>query len=191
MASGFEFKDGSVSTAEKADTMLGNENLWQAAIYCHQVLTDAEISHSVCGGVAVCLHGYQRNTTGLDLIIERERANDVRQILESAGLQWDEVNKEFRTAGGIAVQFLMTGDRAGKDSEVRLPSPTGELNVETIEGLPVLRLSRLIEVKIACGADNIRRMHKDFADVVELIAIRKLDGTFAKYLHKSVRDIFR
>jgi hypothetical protein len=52
-------------------------------------------------------------------------------------------------------------------------------------------LSRLIEIKIACGAVNVRRMHKDFADVVELIAIRKLDGTFAKYLHKSVRDIYR
>lgn len=178
-------------TAEKVYAMLGNENLWQAATYCHQVLADAEIPHSVCGGVAVCLHGYQRNTTDVDLIIERERANDVRQILESAGLQWDDVNMEFRTAAGIVVQFLMTGDRAGKDSEVRLPPPTGELNVETIEGLPVLRLSRLIEIKIACGAENVRRMHKDFADVVELIAIRKLDGTFAKHLHKSVRDIYR
>lgn len=178
-------------TSEKVYTMLGNENLWQAATFCHQVLSEAEIPHSVCGGVAVCLHGYQRNTTDVDLIIKRERANDVRQILESAGLQWDAVNKEFRTAGGIAVQFLMTGDRAGKDSEVRLPSPTGDQNVETIEGLPVLRLSRLIEIKIACGAENVRRMHKDFADVVELIAIRKLDGAFAKYLHKSVRDIYR
>lgn len=180
-----------MSTAENVYTMLGNGNLWQAATYCHQVLADAEIPHSVCGGVAVCLHGYQRNTTDVDLIIERERANDVWQRLESAGLQWDSVNKEFRTSGGIAVQFLMTGDRAGKDSEVRLPSPAGELNVETIEGLPVLRLSRLIEIKIACGAENVRRMHKDFADVVELIAIRKLDGTFAKHLHKSVRDIYR
>lgn len=128
----------------------------------------------MCGDVAVRLHGYQRDTTDVDLNLERERANDARQILESTGLQWDGVNKEFRTAGGIAVQFLMTGDRVGKDSEVRLPSPTGDLNVETIEGLPVLRLSRLIEIKIACGAVNVRRMHKDFADVVELIAIRKL-----------------
>ena len=30
-------------TAEKVYTMLGNENLWQAAIYCHQVLAEAEI----------------------------------------------------------------------------------------------------------------------------------------------------
>ncbi len=180
-----------MATAAEVYVMLGNENLWQAAMFCHLTLASAEIPYAVCGGVAVCLHGYQRNTTDLDLIVDRDRASDVRRILESAGLQWDSVNKEFRTVGGIAVQFLMTGDRAGNDSEVRLPSPTGDLNVETIEGLPVLRLSRLIEIKIACGAENVRRMHKDFADVVELISIRKLDGSFATYLHKSVRDIYR
>jgi hypothetical protein len=31
-------------------------------------------------------------------------------------------------------------------------------------------LARLIETKLACGQGNARRMHKDFADVVELIA---------------------
>ncbi len=142
-----------MATAAEVYVMLGNENLWQAAMFCHLTLASGEIPHAVCGGVAVWLHGYQRNTTDLDLIVDR--------------------------------------DRAGKDSEVRLPSPTGDLNVETIEGLPVLRLSRLIEIKIACGAENVRRMHKDFADVVELISIRKLDGSFATYLHKSVRDIYR
>ena len=91
----------------------------------------------------------------------------------------------------MAVQFLLTGDRAGIDSEVRIPVPTGELNVEMIEGLPVIRLSRLIEIKITCGLGSVRRTHKDFADVVELIAIRHLDGSFARHLHKSVRSTFR
>ena len=180
-----------MQTAGKVYAMLGNENLWHAAAQCHRILADANIPHSVCGGVAVCLHGYQRNTVDLDLIIEPKRATEVRQFLEAAGLHWDGGNKEFRTVAGIAIQFLMAGDRAGNSSEVRLPEPLGDLNVEVIEGLPVLRLSRLIEIKIACGAENVRRMHKDFADVVELIAIRKLDGSFAQYLHKSVRETFR
>ena len=94
-----------MTTAEKVYTMLGNENLWQAATYCHQVLADAEIPHSVCGGVAVCLHGYQRNTTDVDLIIERERANVLRQILESAGLQWDGANKDFLPAAVSQFSF--------------------------------------------------------------------------------------
>ena len=31
----------------------------------------------------------------------------------------------------------------------------------------------------------------DFADVVELIDRQRLDGTFARFLHKSVRATFR
>ncbi len=51
--------------------------------------------------------------------------------------------------------------------------------------------SRLIEMKLASGLGSMRRTHKDFADVVELIAIRRLDGSFAKYLHPSLRSTFR
>lgn len=120
-------------TAEETYTMLGNENLWKVAAQCHQVLAAAKIPHSVCGGVAVCLHGYQRNTIDLDLIIEPERAADVKPLPESAGLQWDAVNKEFRTIHGIAEQFLMTGDRAGNGSEVLLPSPSGELTWRSLK----------------------------------------------------------
>ena len=60
-----------------------------------------------------------------------------------------------------------------------------------IEGLPVLSLPALIESKIACGEGDMRRTHRDFADVVELIALHGLGGTFAKHLHKTVRPAFR
>jgi hypothetical protein len=56
-----------------------------------------------------------------------------------------------------------------------------------IEGLSVLTLAALIQSKLACGLGNLRRTHKDFADVVELIAIHQLDGSFARHLHESVR----
>ncbi len=127
----------------------------------------------------------------LDLIIQPSNATEVKRLLSEAGLSWDQQKKEFRSKSGVAVQFLMSGDRAGRESEIRFPEPIGELNVEEIDGLPVLRLSKLIEVKIACGSGDVRRTHKDFADVVELIAIRQLDGSFAKHLHKSVRKTFR
>jgi hypothetical protein len=72
-----------------------------------------------------------------------------------------------------------------------IAEPIGDSNVEVREGLNVFRLSKLIEMKLACGMTNLRRTHKDFADVVELISIRKLDGSFARYLHPDVRDTFR
>ncbi len=55
----------------------------------------------------------------------------------------------------------------------------------------MLRLSRLIESKIACGMGDLRRTHKDFADVIELILQNRLNGSFARYLHKSVRQVYR
>ncbi|MCY2982705.1 MAG: hypothetical protein NTY15_03615 [Planctomycetota bacterium] len=149
------------------------------------------IAHSICGGVAGCMHGYQRNTTDLNLIIKQSDGAMVKQLLVAEGYLWDEQNKEFRSPGGVAVQFLIAGERAGKGAAVFIPEPEGELNVEEKEGLSVVKLSLLIEMKIASGAGNIRRTHKDFADVVELIAIRKLDGSFSRFLHSSLRPTFR
>lgn len=171
--------------------MLDNETLWETALSCHEVLSAAEIPHAVCGGVAVCLHGYQRNTTDLDLIIRPSDSLMTSDSLKTAGLIWNEANNEFRTSSGIAVQFLYAGERAGNRAEVKLPEPEGEFNIEVIEGLPTLKLSKLIETKIACGTGNPRRTHKDLADVVELIIIRQLESSFVRFLHKSVRKTFR
>ena len=86
---------------------------------------------------------------------------------------------------------MISGESTGRGQEVKVPEPIGDENVEVIEGLTVLRLSRLIEMKLASGSANMRRTHRDFADVVELIAIRHLDGSFARFLHKSLRKTFR
>jgi hypothetical protein len=176
-------------TAQKVYRMLGNESLWDVAMTCHSLFSAADISYSICGGVAVCLHGYQRNTVDLDLVIRPEDTEAVRALLSDAGLVWDEIRAEFRTPAGIAL--LLAGQKAGHGSDVTIPDPAGEPNFEEREGLTVVRLSRLIEMKIACGMSNLRRTHKDFADVVELIAARNLDESFARYIHKSLRATFR
>jgi hypothetical protein len=176
---------------QKVYAMLGNESLWNVAVRCHELLNHANFPHSICGGVAVCLHGYQRNTTDVDMIINAPDSAQIKELLLGAGFEWDEVEKEFRSPSGIAVQFLIAGSKAGKDSEINIPEPLGELNVEEREGVSVVKLSRLIEMKIACGSGSLRRTHKDFADVVELIAVRNLDNSFARFLHQSVRKTFK
>jgi hypothetical protein len=180
-----------MATTAQVYTMLGNESLWEIALRSHQILKQANIPHSICGGVAVCLHGYQRNTTDLDLIINAGDAAAVKEALLGDSFVWNEELKEFRSPSGIPVQFLMAGERAGKGEEVKIPEPIGESNVEERDGLSVVRLSRLIEMKLACGQSNLRRTHKDFADVVELIAIRKLDSSFARFLHPTLRQAYR
>lgn len=180
-----------MATTAQVYAMLGNESLWEIALRSHQILKQSNIPHSICGGVAVCLHGYQRNTTDLDLIINPIDAAAVKDLFLGESFVWDEELKEFRSSSGIPVQFLMAGERAGKGAEVKIPEPVGESNVEERDGLSVVRLSRLIEMKLACGQSNLRRTHKDFADVVELIAVRKLDGSFARFLHPTLRQTYR
>jgi hypothetical protein len=171
--------------------MVENESLWQAAARCHAVLAAAKIPHAVMGGIAVCLHGYRRNTIDVDMLVRKEDAAAVRENLQREGFHWNERDKEFRTSSGVAIQFLFAGDRAGSASEVNLPDPGDGQAVSEIEGLPVLRLSKLIESKIACGTGNLRRTHRDFADVVELIVENRLNSAFARHLHKSLRATYR
>jgi hypothetical protein len=178
-------------TTQKIYAMLGNESLWEIALRCHQLFKQSNIPHSICGGVAVCLQGYQRNTAHIDIIINANDSATIKDLLLAESFEWNDDLKEFRSPSGVAVQFLIAGERAGKGSEVKIPEPVGELNVEELEGLSVVRLSRLIEMKLASGMGSLRRTHKDFADVVELIAIRKLDSSFARNLHQSIRQTFR
>ena len=171
--------------------MLENQTLWDTATRCHELLAAADIPHALLGGVAVCLHGYQRNTVDVDLLVRKEDAAAIKTIFERERFRWQAKDAEFRSPAGVAVQILNTGDRAGPGSEVALPDPAEDRCVTEIEGLPVLTLARLIETKLACGIANLRRTHKDFADVVELIHERRLGGAFARFLHKSLRPTFR
>lgn len=171
--------------------MLGNETLWEAAVASHALLAEQGLPHAVAGGVAVCLHGYQRNTIDVDLLIRSSDADAVKDSLTQAGWLWDANNKQFTNESGVILHFLLSGNKAGSGSEVNLPDPSNETVVTELEGLPVLTLPRLIETKLACGQGNARRMHKDFADVVELIATHNLNTSFARKLHKSVQPAFR
>jgi hypothetical protein len=171
--------------------MLANQTLWDAAVECHATLDAAGIPHAIVGGVAVCLHGYRRNTVDLDLLVRRDDQDRIRESLARAGYIWSAENAEFHTPSGVPVQFLLSGERAGKGSEVVLPQPDGQGVTIAIEGLAVIDLARLIEMKLACGLGSTRRTHRDLADVLELIAIHQLGREFARHLHKSLRPAFR
>jgi hypothetical protein len=180
-----------VTTTAETYAMLGNDTLWDAAQQCHRALQDAAIPHALVGGVAVCLYGYQRNTVDVDILICREHTDAIKTALLQAGFTRSATEREFRSAAGIPVQCLLAWERAGKDSEIKLPDPSAAGVVTEREGLPVLHLAALIEAKLACGLGDLRRTHKDFADVVELIAIHELDSSFARHLHKATRPAFR
>src|SRR5207244_1767086 len=138
---------------------------WTTAVDCHAALSSAGIPHAIVGGVAVCPHGYRRNTVDLDLLVRREDQTKIRTALEADGYTWSAERAEFRAPAGIPVQFLLSGQRAGNSAEVLLPEPDQPGFTVEIEGLAVLDLARLIEIKLACGLGSPRRTHRDLADV--------------------------
>jgi len=85
-----------ISTARIYE-MLGNESLWDIALLCHQIFEAEGISHSICGDVAVCIHGYQRNTTDVDWIINAADSAKFKELLIAASFEWDDELKEFIT----------------------------------------------------------------------------------------------
>ena len=163
-----------LATAQRTFEMLENLTLWETATRVHEVLRLAGIDHAVVGGVAVCLHGYRRNTVDLDLLVRPDDSNAIRTALDSEN-----------------VRFVMAGASEGSGQSAVFPDPADASQLTHIEGLPVLSLAALIQSKLACGLGNLRRTHKDFADVVELIAIHRLNSSFARLLHKSVQPEFR
>lgn len=173
--------------------MLGKSSLWQTLVRAHEVLASADVPHAVIGGVAVCLHGYQRNTIDVDLLVRPKDTQQIRNALTSAGFDWHADNREFISPDGVPVQFVLAGESAGNDRSlgVLMPDPDDEHTATEIDDVPVLTLSKLIETKLACGLGNMRRMHRDYADVVELIVIHDLSRSFARFLHKSLRKTFR
>ena len=113
-------------TAARTYAMLGNETLWDAARIAHDVLQRAGLPHAIVGGVAVCLHGYQRNTVDVELLVRRNEAAAARAALEAAGWKWIDDRAELHSPAGVVLQFLLSGDKAGPDALVSLPDPGDE-----------------------------------------------------------------
>lgn len=178
-------------TAQQTFEMLENQSLWELAERVHRLLTDRGIDYAIVGGMAVCLHGYRRNTVGLDLLLRPEFSADARSQFEADRFVWSANDREFRSSSGLPIQLVLTGDKEGPGQPATFPDPSNAEVVTRIEGLNVLSLAELIQSKLACGLGDLRRTHKDFADVVELIAFHRLDGSFARKLHESVRAEFR
>lgn len=91
--------------------MLGNETLWDAARRAHEVLVEAGLAHALVGGVAVCLHGYQRNTVDVDLLVRRNEAAQARAALEADRWVWNDERKELHSPLASCCNSCLPGTR--------------------------------------------------------------------------------
>jgi hypothetical protein len=152
-------------------------------------LDDLEIPYAIAGGMALFAHGVRRFTEDVDILVTKEGLRSIHASL--AGLGYVHAfpgSKNLRDAElGVRIEFLVTGQYPGdgKPKPVQFPDP--QAVVSEWEGIKVLGLDALVELKLASGISSADRA-KDLADVQELIKTLHLPPELAERLDPSVRD---
>lgn len=156
-----------------------------------QRLDELGIPYAVAGGMALYYHGFRRFTEVIAILLTKESQKEIRKRLPGLGFVVAfERSRNFRdTETGVKIEFLTTGafPGDGKPKPIAFPDPRDA--AEERDGLKVLRLDRLIELKLASGMSAPHRM-RDLVDVQELIRAADVPREFAEWLDSSIQDKF-
>lgn len=177
---------------EEVDLFFGKENeVYKSLRRIVDRLESLGVPYALVGGLALNEHGYERLTTDVDILVTAEGLRIIHEKLEGLGYVPPFAgSKHLRdTASGVRIEFLVAGQFPGdgKPKPVVFPDPAQEA-VE-IDGIKVLNLAKLIDLKLASGLSNERR-GQDIIDVQKLIESLKLSTAFAEKLDPSVRAKF-
>ena len=156
-------------------------------------LKEEEIPYAVVGGMALNLHGFERMTRDVDIVMT---AAAIEKFVERCvGLGYAPAfagaRKSFRdTTTQTAIEVLITGEYPGdgKPKPVSFPDPAAA-SME-IENIRVITLAKLIELKLASGLSAPHRL-RDLADVQDLIMTLQLPLELAEQLDASVHAEYR
>ena len=156
-------------------------------------LTEEGLEYAVIGGMALVAHGYRRFTEDVDVLMTRETLRRFKDKFVGLGYvpAFSTASKSFRdTSTGVKIEVMTTGEYPGdgKPKPVVFPDPAGA-RVER-EGLWIITLEKLIELKLASGLSAPHRL-KDLSDVQELIVHLKLPLELAEQLDASVHAEYR
>jgi hypothetical protein len=152
-------------------------------------LDELGIPYAVAGAMALFEHGYRRFTEDVDLVVTPEGFQEIHRQLGGSGKGafWTDRGSLRDADTGVRIDFVVTGTYPGdgKPKPVAFPDPT-QAGIER-KGLRYLRLSSLLELKIASGMTNPGRLC-DLADAQDATAALDLPAEFATQLHPFVRD---
>jgi len=154
-------------------------------------LDELGIPFVVVGGIAMFHHGFRRFTEDVDLLVTREDLLTIHQRLDGLGfVRPFAASENLRdAANGVKIEFLIAGEYPGdgKPKPIAFPNPQDVFEIR--DGIKVLQLPRLIELKLASYMTGKARS-KDLGDVEELIRTLKLSKDFAAQLNPYVAPLF-
>ncbi len=156
-------------------------------------LDENGLDYALIGGMALVAHGYRRFTEDVDILMTPETLQAFRERFIGRGYlpAFSGASKSFRdTQTGVRIEVVTTGEYPGdgKSKPVVFPDPV-EVRFQR-EGLWLIALEKLIELKLASGLSAPHRL-RDLSDVQELIARLKLPLELADQLDASVQSEYR
>jgi len=148
------------------------------------------ISYALAGAMALGYHGFVRVTQDIDLIMTREGLKKFREVLLGVGYvpAFAGANKRYKdTVNGVRIDVLVTGEYPGDGKPKAIAFPDPKEAHEIIDGVRVVVLTKLIELKLASGLSAPHRI-SDLGDVQKLIEFANLPADLAESLDPSVRS---
>jgi len=176
--------------AEGLRYFMGQGDLHGALAQLSSDLKRQDIDYMVIGAVALLAYGYPRFTEDIDLVMTPEGLGVFHRNLIGVGYRpaFQGARKKLRsTRDGVSIEVLTSGEYPGdgKPKPVSFPVPADSST--DIDGVRIVTLEKLIELKLASGMTAPDRL-KDLADVQELIKVRGLTSDFAEQLNPYVRE---
>lgn len=167
-------------------------NVAKAAKDLGRALSGEGVPYLIAGGVALNVHGFKRATTDVDILVN---ASHIERMVDAiSGRGWSPryhgTTRRFHdTINKVDVDVLVGGEYPGDGvpKPVAFPNPgDGSMKPTVVDGVTVLPLAKLIELKLASGMSAPHRA-KDLSDVQELIKANDLPRMFADELNYSVK----
>jgi hypothetical protein len=164
----------------------GTDHVHQAMRRLAELFEQHNIAFAIMGGMAVNAHRHARTTGDVDFLVRAEGLTAIRQLVEQGVLQAvpGRTRRFVEPTTEVTFDVLVAGlyPGSGKPGPIAFPEPTSVRH--TVNNLPYVDLKTLIELKLAA------HRYQDFADVVSLIRVNNIDGSYAPQLHESVRKDF-
>jgi hypothetical protein len=157
-----------------------------------RTLTEMNIPFAIAGALAANVHGHVRTTEDVDILLTPEGLSEFKQ--QYLGRGWVEKfvgSRGIRDAiHGVNIDVLLAGDFPGDGlpKPVAFPKPDAVSEPDE-EGMPVLKLPILLELKLASGMTAPHRP-RDLDDVIQLIRANKLPRDYGKQLNPYVQAKF-
>jgi hypothetical protein len=165
--------DGILKAAERRDAAV-SETVWRITTR----LREENIDYAIVGGIAMAAHGYWRFTNDVDVLIAPDDLSRVYERLVGRGYSLG--NSEG------AVHDIQTGVEVEFISAALHPKNVAIQR----DGISIVSLPKLLELKLASGLSAEHRRLRDLADVQDLIIALKLPRALGDEIDPSVRDEF-